>query len=275
MSTEREPLEVRPARPADSETITRTLRDGMDAAMLAYTIFSARGVERFVYDTLTLRGAHHGTLYTVATRSGEVAGFTEFRRSMDQVFLNHIYVRADFRGGGVGGQLLRESIRLARDYGQQRIALDVFADNRRAHRWYESLGFRTQSSSEWTEAELPPCKEPGCARGHVDGLAAARLSMDRYGFCNFQVATSLHSYGVGKIGPHLFRATTSDLLEDRDALGLLSEMDPRARLLCISERPSAGNRYPFHTRVVGRSYRLAAEADGVLAALARQTGNEC
>jgi ribosomal protein S18 acetylase RimI-like enzyme len=265
---EAEPVRVRPARAADSEAIVRTLREGFDPLILPYTIVSAAGVERFVYDTLAQGGERSGTVFTVAARGDEAAGVTEFRRSVDELFLNHIYVRKDARGTGLGRQLLRESILVARDHGQREIALDVFAGNERARRWYESLGFRERSVAHWVEARLPRGGGPGLGRGHLDGLPAARLSMDRYGFSSFQLTTAAGSYRVGRIGPGLFRVTAGGVLGDGDALSILAEMEPRAALLCISPEPGVHAHPSLAARVVGTSHRLAAGVDGALEALA-------
>lgn len=266
MAGEMEPVRVRPARPEDSEAIVRTLREGFDPLILPYTIVSAAGMERFVYDTLVQDGARSGTVFTLAERGGGVAGVAELRRGVDELFLNHIYVRRDARGTGTGRQLLRESILAARDHGQREIALDVFAGNERARRWYESLGFRERSVAHWVEARLPNGGVPG--RGHLDGLPAARLSMDRYGFCTFQLATPAGSYRVGRIGTGLFRVTDGGVLGDGDALSILAEMEPGAALLCISPAPGVHAHPSLAARVVGTSHRLAAGVDGALAALA-------
>lgn len=269
MKSDNRPAEaarVRLAATDDAAAITRTLRGGLDAELLSFTIFSADGVEEFVRDTVAQAGPLAGTLYTVAAAPGAVAGFTEFRRSADELFLNHIYLDAEWRGSGVGRRLLRESIELVRDAGQRRIALDVFDGNRRARGWYESLGFSERSRSVWIEAALPAA---GGARGHADGLAMAELAMERYGFCSFQLTTALRSYTIGRIGAGLFRSTGSEVLADGDALALLASIAPRARLLCIVEPSVEPDRFPFAARVVGTSCRLAAEVEGVRAALGR------
>lgn len=266
MASEGVPVRVRPARPGDSEAIARTLREAFDPLLLPYTIVSAAGVERFVYDTLAQGGTRGGTVFTVAERGGRVCGVTELRRAVGHLFLNHIYVREDARGTGLGRRLLRESMGMARDHQQREIALDVFAGNERTRRWYDSLGFRERSAANWVEAGLP--RAAVAARGHMDGLPAARLSMERYGFCSFELSTPAGSYRVGRIGAGLFRATTSAVLGDDDALSILAEMNPEARLLCISGEPVAPGGQHVATRLVGTSHRLAAGVDEVLAALA-------
>jgi diamine N-acetyltransferase len=55
-----------------------------------------------------------------------------------------IYLHQDFQNAGLGTALMKEGIVLARSRGWHRIALRVVADNRRAIRLYEKMGFRKE-----------------------------------------------------------------------------------------------------------------------------------
>ena len=50
-------------------------------------------------------------------------------------------VLAEWRGRGIGRQLIIQTIELARTTGLEKIELTVYSDNTRAMRLYESLGF--------------------------------------------------------------------------------------------------------------------------------------
>ena len=66
---------------------------------------------------------------------------------MQQVFDNKVAVihilavSPDSQGTGIGSEMIREAIRLARSKGMQAIRLDALASNTPAHKIYERLGF--------------------------------------------------------------------------------------------------------------------------------------
>ena len=53
-------------------------------------------------------------------------------------------VRKEYRRLGIGRRLLTECLRLSREYGLERVELEVFADNVAALKLYESSGFVTE-----------------------------------------------------------------------------------------------------------------------------------
>ena len=69
-----------------------------------------------------------------------------------------VYVRPSHRGRGVLEALMDAAAAWARDSGRSTLALDVHADNSRAQRAYERLGFtrtgRTSQSPNGTEIEM-------------------------------------------------------------------------------------------------------------------------
>ena len=50
-------------------------------------------------------------------------------------------VSPDAQGRGIGSEMIREAIRLARTYGMKAIRLDALASNTPAHKIYKALGF--------------------------------------------------------------------------------------------------------------------------------------
>ena len=59
-----------------------------------------------------------------------------------EVAVIHILaVSPDAQGKGIGSEMIREAIRLARTNGMKAIRLDALASNTPAHKIYKSLGF--------------------------------------------------------------------------------------------------------------------------------------
>ena len=60
----------------------------------------------------------------------------------DEVAVIHILaVHPDRQGSGIGSEMVREAIRLARDNGMKAVRLDALASNTPAHSMYKRLGF--------------------------------------------------------------------------------------------------------------------------------------
>ena len=60
----------------------------------------------------------------------------------DKAAVIHILaVSPDYQGKGIGSEMVREAINLAKEKGMQAIRLDALASNIPAHRMYERLGF--------------------------------------------------------------------------------------------------------------------------------------
>lgn len=60
----------------------------------------------------------------------------------DKVAVIHILaVNPDTQGKGIGSEMIRKAIRLARKNGMEAIRLDALASNTPAHRIYKNLGF--------------------------------------------------------------------------------------------------------------------------------------
>ena len=60
----------------------------------------------------------------------------------DKVAVIHILaVSPDIQGKGIGSEMIREAIRMAKSKGMQTIRLDALASNTPAHKIYERLGF--------------------------------------------------------------------------------------------------------------------------------------
>jgi ribosomal protein S18 acetylase RimI-like enzyme len=59
-----------------------------------------------------------------------------------QAYLYRIIIHEDFRGQGLGEQLLQDWLKLVKDQGINQAELEVWGNNTQAIRFYESLGFQ-------------------------------------------------------------------------------------------------------------------------------------
>jgi ribosomal-protein-alanine N-acetyltransferase len=80
-------------------------------------------------------------IYLVRTADCPVAGFCAFWLVFDEIHINNVAIRPQFRGHGVGTTLMRHVLVEARRLGARRATLEVRASNEAARRLYERLGF--------------------------------------------------------------------------------------------------------------------------------------
>jgi ribosomal-protein-alanine N-acetyltransferase len=80
-------------------------------------------------------------IFLVRTGDCRVAGFCAFWLVFDEVHINNVAMRPQFRAQGIGTALLQHVFAEARRLGARRATLEVRASNTRARRLYERLGF--------------------------------------------------------------------------------------------------------------------------------------
>jgi ribosomal-protein-alanine N-acetyltransferase len=80
-------------------------------------------------------------IYVVRMRDCPVAAFCAFWLVFDEIHINNVAVRPQFRGRGIGTALLHRVLAEARQLGAKRATLEVRASNEAARRLYERLGF--------------------------------------------------------------------------------------------------------------------------------------
>src|SRR5215217_5926907 len=80
-------------------------------------------------------------IYVVRTPECAVAGFCAFWLVFDEIHINNVAVRPQFRGQGIGTALLHHILGEAKQLGAKRATLEVRASNDAARRLYERLGF--------------------------------------------------------------------------------------------------------------------------------------
>ncbi|UFJ39236.1 GNAT family N-acetyltransferase [Brevibacillus humidisoli] len=91
-----------------------------------------------------------GSMYTVAVLDGEVVGVAQLKRG--QLNMNahvadfRIWVGPNYRGLGIGKQLMQYSIDWAEAHGLEKISLDVFSNNQLAVEMYKRYGFEVEGT---------------------------------------------------------------------------------------------------------------------------------
>lgn len=110
------------------------------------------------------------SVYLVAEENGKIVGSCGChggtRRVDEHVGTLGIAVHRDFRGQGIGTQLLQAALDWARSRNLRRIKLTVFARNEGAIRLYERFGFEIEGRH----------KGAVCKRGeYIDTLTMAKL----------------------------------------------------------------------------------------------------
>ena len=81
---------------------------------------------------LRLRGGEH---------EGTTTGFCSFWLVFDELHINNLAIRPDYRGRGMGSALLEHAMSTAGRLGARRATLEVRRSNDPARRIYERLGF--------------------------------------------------------------------------------------------------------------------------------------
>jgi dephospho-CoA kinase len=88
----------------------------------------------------------------VAEREGRIVGFqciepfAAYTSTMDHVAILGTYVRADFRGRGIGGRLAEATFAFARAHGYEKSVIYVLAHNEGGLAYYRGLGFEERGT---------------------------------------------------------------------------------------------------------------------------------
>jgi ribosomal protein S18 acetylase RimI-like enzyme len=255
-------MEVGFAAPDDADAILDIVSRTLPAPVLACTPLG--GAKACAYLTALIEHRRTGAdrVWTVMrTDEDAVVGFIEIRLAIEDLFINHIHIRPEWQGHGIGSRLLRESLEMLNSPSIQRLELDVFVpENLRAYDWYSRLGFTPLHRSAWMMTPLPPGNT--LSRFHIRGLAQALCLQAEYGFSQFTVQTEQGVYEVGRLGESLFRVSEPYLLADPGALAALHQIAPASRLLIIGKEALFGTN-PAPLQTLATSVRMAAEFGAV------------
>src|SRR5215217_4575754 len=80
-------------------------------------------------------------IFVVRTPECAVAGFCAFWLVVDEIHINNVAIRPQYRGRGIGTAVMQHVLAEARRLGARRATLEVRASNEPARRLYERLGF--------------------------------------------------------------------------------------------------------------------------------------
>ncbi|MDX6479611.1 MAG: diamine N-acetyltransferase [Gaiellaceae bacterium] len=138
---------IRPARaddvPALADLARRTWLDAFGESVspenAAAEADAGRSEEHF-------RAALEERTILVAEESGSLVGYVEF----DDGELRRLYVETALQGRGIGGALLDAALAHPRLAAAERVVLQVWEENTRAVRLYESVGFRRTGTKRFT-----------------------------------------------------------------------------------------------------------------------------
>lgn len=151
-----DPIFIREATIYDAGTIADLSRKTFYDTFAPYNteedmiIFLSR---QFTRDALMAEVGMHGNTFLLAYKDGELAGYVKLRESkgppelkgMTSLEIARIYVVKEMLGAGVGEQLMKTCIDIARNRSKQTIWLAVWEKNERAVRFYTRWGFETFS----------------------------------------------------------------------------------------------------------------------------------
>lgn len=157
-------LTLNPVRPDEVPLLLVLIRELADFEKLSHEVVATEDVlreslfgERRVAEAVL---AHHG---------GVAAGFALYFHSFSTflgrpgLYLEDLYVRADFRGQGVGAALLSHVAGVAVSRGCGRLEWSVLDWNRRAIEFYTAMGARPVAG--WTVHRLTGDALQALARG--------------------------------------------------------------------------------------------------------------
>ena len=133
-------IEIRPALPGEMDKIRALLREYSE--MLGVDLC----FQNFEEELATLPGRYarpRGELL-IAISDDEAAGCIALRQFRDEAEIcemKRLFVRANFRGTGLGRRLAMAIIERGREIRYKKMRLDTLPQQVEAHRLYESLGF--------------------------------------------------------------------------------------------------------------------------------------
>lgn len=153
-------MNIRKATPTDSPALSRLSRDVQSLHAEHHpTVFRMPESDDFAISFFEERLADPTVTIFVAEQSGEVLGCilcklierpeNSFTFATRTLLVDQISVRPEAQGQGIGAALMREAEVLAAELQVQRIVLDSWDFNTKAHKFFEKQGFSKFTFRFW------------------------------------------------------------------------------------------------------------------------------
>jgi GNAT superfamily N-acetyltransferase len=143
-------IEIRPVTLDDAKGVLEVLNSVVQERK--YSSFDRILTVEEERQFIALLGERSGLF--VAELDGRIVGFqtiepfATYTSAMDHVGIMGTFVRADFRGQGIGRQLAEASFKFAQEKGYEKAAIYVRASNKAAQEFYQKLGFVPKGTLE-------------------------------------------------------------------------------------------------------------------------------
>jgi len=147
-------MELVQAIESDLDRLEPLVREYHGFERLASSEASRRSALRRLLTDSTLGAAW--LIYADAALAGYIALCRGFSIEFDgfDAFVDEFYLRADYRGRGIGGEVLEAIKKKASELDINALHLEVARDNRRARRLYQACGFEAREKYVLMTAEL-------------------------------------------------------------------------------------------------------------------------
>jgi ribosomal protein S18 acetylase RimI-like enzyme len=153
-------MDIRKATPTDSLALSRLSRDVQSLhAQHHPTVFRMPESDDFAISFFEERLADPAVTIFIAEENGEELGCilcklierpeTPFTFAVRTLLVDQISVRPEEQGQGIGAALMRQAEVLAAELQVQRILLDSWDFNTKAHKFFESRGFSKFTFRFW------------------------------------------------------------------------------------------------------------------------------
>jgi putative acetyltransferase len=129
-------IRLRPARPDEETLIAGIIRASM-LASYAHFLPAHQFKKILDLDRPAQVARENGPRFSVAEADGVPAGVLLLKGG----YVDHLWVRPEFMGQGVGSALLDHAVDRARRAGFDRLTLDCFEKNEKALAFYRARGF--------------------------------------------------------------------------------------------------------------------------------------
>ncbi|MCA0987034.1 GNAT family N-acetyltransferase [Guptibacillus algicola] len=227
-------LQIQPLLETDAGSISRLIESGIKHNVFPLTIYSSPKYSEFVKKSMSnsVDVKFFGAYY-----ENHLLGFTEWRITDNQLFLNNIATSKKARGLGIGRKLYHHGLSSLERRSMICLALDVFDDNIFAKAWYEKMGFEQIDLTHWYTSPQNLIERREGGNFHITNFDQAKEHHGKYGFSVINIATSIGEYGIGRINSSHFRISDKCLL-DTDLLVALKEIDEDRNLLLLSKQSS-------------------------------------